>query len=197
MGVAVAVLLVGYWIVAPPELESRFHSGMDYEQDRSATQRLEAWKGGLRMIAAHPLTGVGMSNFRQNIEADPKATLAARYSHSNWIQAGSELGIFAIALFLWVLWIAFERNRETRQLLAGRSGRADQMRAFTYGLDISMVGFIVTGTFTAMLYYPFLYVNLALIVALHAIAQKETAAQSQAAAPIPKLENPQEAALVT
>lgn len=197
MGVAVAVLLGGYWIVAPPELESRFHSGMDYEQDRSATQRLEAWKGGLRMMAEHPLTGVGMSNFRQNIEADPKAVLAARYSHSNWIQAGSELGVFAIVLFLWVLYIAFQRNRETRALLAGRGGRAEQMAAFTHALDISMVGFIVTGTFTAMLYYPFMYVNLALIVALHAIAKKETAAQWKAAVPIPKLEDPREAALVT
>ena len=197
MGVAVALLLVGYWIVAPPELESRFHSGMDYEQDRSATQRLEAWKGGLRMMAAHPLTGVGMSNFRANIEVDPRANLAARYSHSNWIQAGSELGVFAIFLFLWVLWIAFQRNRETRALLAGRNGRAEQMKLFTYALDISMVGFIVTGTFTAMLYYPFMYVNLALIVALHAIALKETAAQSQAADPIPKLSSPREAALVT
>jgi len=197
MGIAVAVLLAGYWIVAPPELESRFHSGVDYEQDRSATQRLEAWKGGLRMMVEHPLAGVGMSNFRPNIEADPKAVGAARYSHSNWIQAGSELGVFAILLFLWVLYIAFERNRETRQILAGRGGRAKQMTAFTHALDISMVGFIVTGTFTAMLYYPFMYVNLALIVSLHAIALKETAAQSQAAVPIPKLESPREAALVT
>jgi O-antigen ligase len=197
MGLAVAIILAGYWIVAPPELESRFHSGMDYEQDRSATQRIEAWKGGLRMMAAHPLTGVGMSNFRANIEVDPKASLAARYSHSNWIQAGSELGVFAVVLFLWVLWIAFERNRETRRLLAGRGGRAKQMSMFTYALDISMVGFIVTGTFTAMLYYPFQFVNLALIVSLHAIAKKETAALSEAAVPVEKLESPREAALAT
>jgi O-antigen ligase len=123
----------------------------------------------MHMLKEHPLTGVGIGNFRPNALAGSPDYKGARTPHSNWVEAGSELGIPGLVLYVWLLYLAFKRNRETRTRadILGHEGR--YVKAFSHALDISMVGFVVAGTFTAILYYPFVFMNLALIISLREI----------------------------
>ena len=43
----------------------------------------------------------------------------------------------------------------------------------TYGLDMGLVGYLVAGTFVTVFYYPFFWVQIAFIVALHNITKNK------------------------
>lgn len=41
-----------------------------------------------------------------------------------------------------------------------------------HGLDLGMIGYLVAGFFVAVVYYPFFWYEMAMIVALKAVAKK-------------------------
>jgi hypothetical protein len=80
------------------------------------------------------------------------------------------LGIAGIAPFL-ALWIlSFTMNSQTRKRLLAED--PNNRRSFEYcfaaGLDLAMVGYLASGAFVAVLYYPHLWVLLGLTSGLHA-----------------------------
>ena len=44
----------------------------------------------------------------------------------------------------------------------------------TYGFDMGLVGYLVAGTFVTVFYYPFFWVQIALIVALSNVVGNKT-----------------------
>ncbi len=65
----------------------------------SIMMRLNYWQETLKIIKAHPLTGVGLGNFNL-----PES----RYSHNTYLQICSEIGILGIISFLWLVFSAFK-----------------------------------------------------------------------------------------
>ena len=119
------------------------------------------------MAVTHPVNGVGVDNFTAAYQRMGGVSYVA---HSIWIEAMAETGLVAFAVFAGILYLAFKRNAQTRSLASGDEREARFMRAMSDALDLSMVGYLVAGTFTSILYYPFLFMNLALILSLHHIA---------------------------
>ena len=74
-------------------LKYRAKTIKSYEEETSARARIEAWKAGLKMILAHPFTGVGLASFGQAFPyfSDKKPRLA----HNTFVQITAESGIFA------------------------------------------------------------------------------------------------------
>lgn len=60
----------------------------------SALMRLNYWQETIKIIAAAPLTGVGIGNFNLTL---------SRYSHNAYLQLWAETGIVALAGFLWLI----------------------------------------------------------------------------------------------
>src|SRR5690606_2251702 len=87
--------------------------------------------------------------------------------HNIFIQAGTELGYAGLLALLGMLVATFVVNRRTRRMLLPLPERGRFLNAMTYGLDGALVGFMVSGSFVTVLYYPFLWINLAMTVALH------------------------------
>jgi hypothetical protein len=48
-----------------------------------------------------------------------------------------------------------------------------------HGLDGAMIGFVVSGFFVTVLYYPYFWINLAMTVALNNAAQQALAPESR------------------
>ncbi|MGB2890209.1 MAG: hypothetical protein WBC04_21140, partial [Candidatus Acidiferrales bacterium] len=98
--------------------------------------------------------------------------------HSLYVQALSETGL-AGSVPLLALWVFFFRlNARTRRRLQAL-GLADR-RNFEYrlsvGLDLAMVGYLVSGAFIAVIYYPHLWILLGLSAGLYvACLQKQPA----------------------
>lgn len=171
VAVAVVGLVIAVWTIAPPAWQARFISAKNYNEDATASSRLDFWKAGLVMFAAHPLTGVGISNFPANYAAVTGIAIAP---HSIFIQAASELGLPGISILLGLIVIVFRRNGASRRLAAEQE-RSD-LGAFADALDVSLVGYMVSGAFLSILYYPHLFMILAMTIALNQIVKNNVPA---------------------
>ena len=68
-----------------------------YRNDNSSMGRVEAWGTGMTLLENNPMFGVGKGQFIEYHERD---------SHSSFVRAGSELGIFGLYAWLGVIYSA-------------------------------------------------------------------------------------------
>ena len=171
-------VLLGTYYFLPEANKARMHSALHWEQDETASLRIRIWKAGWNMFEDHPILGVGLRNFSPTYEQD-YTWVRQKYAwapHSIYVQALSEIGL-AGTLPLLVFWFLFLRlNARTRRHLQ-TLGLADR-RSFEYrlslGLDLALVGYLVSGAFLTVLFYPHLWYLLGLTVSLHnACLQKQ------------------------
>ncbi len=162
----VAVLIVGMiaFSFIPPEQLARFEAA---GSDRTSTKRLVRWEKGLDMAAQYPLFGVGYKNWGT---ADKKIFAGSgELSHNIFIECMSELGYVGLGAFLFLIIVTLTNNHHTRKLAAGDP----YLISMAHGLDGALIGFIVSGFFVTVLYYPFFWINLSMTVALNTVARKE------------------------
>jgi O-antigen ligase len=114
--------------------------------DLSSKGRLDAWRTGMRMVWAHPGTGVGAGAFVGAYERyAPGDAESARSAHNSYVMIAAELGLPALAAFLITIGLAM--------LAMGR--RQDRLAR---GLQTGLFGYLVcslTGgfAFTWPLYF--------------------------------------------
>ncbi len=74
--------------------------------------RLKIWRGTIDMIRHNPLTGVGIGNFSAGFpEFLPKnLDRFANFSHNDYLEIASEMGIFAPFITLWLFILAVTRG---------------------------------------------------------------------------------------
>lgn len=153
----------------PPEQHKRFQSAGD---DKTSTTRLIRWKAGMKMMQENPILGIGYSNwityyhdfYGNNITGLP---------HNTFIDAGAELGYTGLAIFVMMILYTFINNARTRKLALAVDNKFIYYTA--YGLDAALIGFLVSGSFVSVLYYPYFWINLSFTVALNNVATKQTA----------------------
>jgi putative inorganic carbon (HCO3(-)) transporter len=179
IGLSIVSLVAVYWISAPDIVRSRFMSATSENLDGTSAHRLTLWKSGIKMALSHPLTGVGVNNFNRSYLDDyatPEEMGRATAPHNIFIQCLAELGFLGIASLLAIIWLMFVRNHQTRAMLREHQRKNDWITSFAYGLDLALVGYLVSGSFLSVLYYPHLFLLMALTVSLHNIARKRVEA---------------------
>lgn len=76
----------------------------------SWTMRFDYWREAVKIIAAHPFTGVGLGNFDL-----PQC----RFAHNSYLQIWGEMGILGIFSYLWlvgsVLWGVIKQMKDPAQ----------------------------------------------------------------------------------
>jgi len=181
VGLGLVVLFIaGFWSIAPDAWRDRFVAAKDYEEDSTASSRIELWKGGLRMIRDHPLTGVGLGNFPTaygHKYRSPDMVYGATAPHNIYIQATSELGIGGLVVVLGVIVLLLRRNAQTRRMYRDAGLDERWIWHFSHALDVSLIGYAVGGFFLTVLYYPHLFMIIALTISLHHIARDKVNAK--------------------
>jgi O-antigen ligase len=185
-----AMLVVGnqqYWEM----MQSILHPTQDYNwAGKSQEGRMEVWKRGLSYMAARPLTGVGASGFFV-----AEGTLSQRAKEASWrgkglkwsaphnsfVQAGAELGVPGLLLFILLLWAAYRSARQRARAQAA-PGRAPPSVLLGQAFAASMVGYAVTAFFLSQAYAAFLYTLLGLAIAFELATPSGAAAESAPAA---------------
>ncbi len=168
------VLMIGIVLVLPRASQERMRSGWYWEQDVTASYRVMLWKAGLRMFADHPIIGVGPHGFADTrvddyAGSDPNPKPKRSAAHSIYIEVLSEAGLLGTVPLL-VVWVLLLRlNARTRKGLVfwAPAGRRSFEYCLALGLDLALVGYLVSGAFTPVFYYPHLWVILGWSVALH------------------------------
>lgn len=180
-----ALLIVAAFVYAiiPDQQKARLAS---MGEDPTSISRTTYWKRGIDMMNEFPLHGIGYANWFK-YHGTQYGTWA--YPHNIFVEAGSELGYPGLLLFLGLLISTFFINRNTR-VLASRAPDGGRFMFFmAHGLDGAMVGFVVTGFFVTVLYYPFFWISLAMTVALNNAA-KRAAGNGAAATRTAPIRNP-------
>jgi hypothetical protein len=85
--------------------------------------------------------------------------------------------------------VTFKVNRDTRKL-AARLPDGTFITATAHSLDCALVGYLVSGFFVTVLFYPFFWFNLAMTVALNNTAKYELAQAERARAALPAAADP-------
>jgi O-antigen ligase len=188
-----AMLLPALWYITPPEQKARFES---MGEDDTSITRLTYWKDGLGIMREHPILGIGFNNWipYYNRYYDPLGELP----HNVFIQAGSELGYTGLAVLVAMMLGTFLTNWRTRKLARDLGAWGDFYRSTALGLDAALIGFVASGFFVTVLYYPFFWVNISFTSALYLVTWRERQTQRrqlaivtrQATAGVPRAADP-------
>jgi len=157
-GFLIAAVVVSVYNFAPRQWTQRMESIQNYDEDGSATGRINMWKTSIRIAELHPLTGGGFrvtfwpvitNDMLRNTDL-PRLT-KARATHSIYFDVLSEHGWIGLTLFLVIgaysfancAWLIRQsRNRPDLAWanLLGRMGQA------------VLVGYATAGAFASQAY---------------------------------------------
>lgn len=189
--ILIAVVGTAGWFILPAEQKLRFTQA---GTDQTSLNRMTYWKNGLDMVHRYPILGIGYNNWLSYYQNHyGKMTGYEAYGiqlpHNVFIQCMAELGYTGLFVFGLLILCTTMTNFQTRKIArAGPAPPNTFIVHMTFGLDAALVGFLSAGFFVTVLYYPFFWINLALTVALNAIAksQQRAVGKAPAAASLPR-----------
>lgn len=179
---SLAAVVAALTVAAPPgywqQMETIIRPDDDYNLTDPHGRKALATRG-LGYMAAYPVFGLGISNFgRAELEISPllteyaPGTIAIRNlaPHNTYVEVGTEMGVFALAIWLALLGAGiFGLRRMSRRVpKEWASDKGDRMflqRMLIY-LPISFLAFAVTSFFVSHAYLPSFYVLVVLMGAL-------------------------------
>jgi len=176
LGVAALIGLTVLTVAGPAYWEEM--STISDVNEGTADLRLEVWKIGLRMFEANPIFGVGPGNFRwvvgdyqskDQLDKYGRSLGGSIIAHSLFVEMLAELGATGACLFLILLWYTFRDLRQVRRL--GRvSGEVDSLRHYSDAVAGSIVACLVNGLFLSLFYFSYVWLFMALAVAVRQVA---------------------------
>lgn len=209
--VAVAVLFMV--MLAPEKYWDEISSSTSDETMEIGTggERLYTWGIGMEMFLYNPIIGIGQSNFPWTFDIYEAGrtfngkSIAGRQAHSAWVTLISELGLVGIVIIGAMLLQCYKDLKLVRRKFAPVEQKGKRGQTIQAGEDVrvhlaramegSLIGFIASGVFISILWYPSLWILMALIVALRKISEvdgrelRQDAVRSryQMGVPLPKL----------
>jgi O-antigen ligase len=147
-------------------------------------ERWYSWKIAWRMFQNHPIIGVGQGNYmilasdyQTSEELSRRRPLWGRQAHSVYLTLLPELGLIGAALFGGLLVYSWRDLRRISmmetQLVSNHpeiSNEAEtihrlrRLRYAGYGISGSLIGYLISGSFLSVLYYPHLWLLVALSI---------------------------------
>lgn len=89
----------------------------NYSDTSAEDSRLQVWRAGLRMIAQHPWTGIGLGNFKYKVtQYEGIGENMEKIAHNTYIGVAAEMGLPSLLVFVLVLFFAFRNLSHARQL---------------------------------------------------------------------------------
>ena len=132
--------------VAIPTVQHRMRTIGD-AADETTRDRLAMWRGGLRMVVEHPLTGVGPGQVKRLYPtyAPPEALRRhTSHLHNTPLQIAAERGLIGLALWLWIFVAFFIR---VGRVLCRMPVTSTADRALVVGSLAAVAAFLVSGLF--------------------------------------------------
>jgi len=99
------LLVCAFIFIARPEVYQRLNTITGAETGEASLEtRIKIWQGAVRMINDKPLTGTGIGTFAWSFPAyrPPGMLVRAYFTHNDYLQVASEMGLPALAVMLWI-----------------------------------------------------------------------------------------------
>jgi putative inorganic carbon (HCO3(-)) transporter len=175
--IGLAVLGSVFYFAVPEEQKARLSSS---GEDETSQSRLLYWERGLDIAAEHPAFGIGYQNwtiYNASTWTGPRLGLP----HNIFIECIAELGYVGFASLVFLLIASFWLNAKTRSLARDLGPAGHLTSQLALGLDGAMVGYMASGFFVTVLYYPYQWFNLAFTASLHLCALRARRGMQRAA----------------
>lgn len=142
-------------------------------KDPYAYTRISIWKSAFSIIKDHPFLGTGLGTFQDAFlgYSFPVEGVFARFgkkasfAHNEYLQLVSEMGIFVLGVFIWLLCAFF---RKAKKLL--KDFRNEEKYGLIVGLVAGIMGVLIHGLVDFPLHAPavaiFLTVNAGIVMGL-------------------------------
>jgi O-antigen ligase len=153
-------------------------------------ERLYTWGIGMEMFLYNPIIGIGQSNFPWTFtlyeagRSFHQRSIAGRQAHSAWVTLISELGLAGIVIIGGMLLQCYKDLKLVRGRFAPAESRQKHGQTVRAGEDVrvylaramegSLIGFIVSGVFISILWYPSMWIMIAFVVALRNISETQS-----------------------
>lgn len=169
-----ALFVVGLVFLMPHASRTRFQSAEHWQGDQTANHRVLLWQAGLRMWADYPLFGVGPANYRYVRQASYRINVDndrdAYVCHSLYVEVLSELGTLgALAACAVIASFFFLTRRIRKRLNANGTNRQDWEFCLASGLELAMIGYLVSGAFVSVFWYPHIWMLSGLTLGLNTV----------------------------
>jgi O-antigen ligase len=146
-------------------------------------QRLYLWGIGLKLFLDRPILGIGPANFQYtayNYESEDQTEngvhIWGKVAHSLYITLLSEEGMGGVIVFLMILVSSLKDRKRIRSYFKNprafgslSEDKQEELKTIYYlslAIDASLVGFLVSGAFITVLYYPHFWLLTAFSAAL-------------------------------
>lgn len=205
---AVAAMLVVFWLRArrklmptlliavgavaalafmPSDWTERMQSIQEYQLDKSAQGRINAWKTAINLANDQPIMGGGFRTFTPEVFAryapDPTNV---RDVHSIYFEVLGEQGYVGLALYLLMgiaVLVTCSRIIGLAKRYRDLSWAADLARM----AQVSFIGYAVGGAFLGLAYFDLPYTIMALVACTYAVVREQIrTAEEKASLPPPQ-----------
>ncbi len=175
LAIAVPMMPSSFW--------DRMTSIVEADQDKTGSReaRIKIMEKGLQVFIENPLTGVGAGQFQNYDAQDSSGADKWRVTHNVWLQVSTELGLFGLLAFGFLVVRAYQASFRTQHLLKGpprKKGRrplAEKLEFVTEaerqaldmnakGMLAALVGWTVCAFFASVAFNWTFYYVLALVV---------------------------------
>jgi O-antigen ligase len=156
----------------------------------STRARVELAKAGISMMAAHPVFGIGLGQFKAvefhynpvltDLEPNP------HIAHDTYIQLGAEGGIPTLALYLAILLVTLTTCRRAQKA----PGMPVDIASLALSFQIGLIGIMVAEFFLSAQYIKEVWVLISLAPNLYAISLHAAAASAKTVSAQPKPARP-------
>jgi O-antigen ligase len=175
-------ILTAFFLLADPQFLNRQQSTAVHE-DGSAQQRLETWRSSLRLVQDRPF-GSGGRGFHLLSPAYIPEIVAGyggelRAPHNTWVMVATEWGIPGLICFIGFYASAFLMMQRVKSSANPKEHGFYYWRAFA--IQLSLIAFLVAGTFSDRLYAEAGYWMVGLAYALCRMQRTQQAEETQGA----------------
>ncbi len=141
----------------------------DTADKQAALVRLETWKAGLRMSFQHPITGIGLGQFKPKLADYTGRPNLAKLAHNTYLEIAAELGIPCLLLYLWLLWETYRGFERVRRV----ASQLDDHLTFNFatGLQGGLLGYLVSSFFLSSEYVKFFWFYVFMSIAMSRVMQ--------------------------
>ncbi len=163
-GVVLVVVASSLIAFMPASWEQRMNTMQTYEQDGSASARLEAWRMCFNLANDRPIGG-GFAIYTRETYAkyNPNSRLP-QAAHSIYFSVLGEHGWVGLFLYLLLGILSYRLGSRIR-----RDTKAVPQAAWAYNLagmcQVSLIGFAVGGAFLSLVYFDFTFNIIVVLVA--------------------------------
>lgn len=155
-------------------------------EDKTSQSRLLYWEHGWEMMKNYPAFGVGFDGFRfyhakYYSSATESLTKRPEVAHNSFVQVGTGTGFTGLFIFTLLVILGFTNSRKIRKNVGERDGVACFDAALSRGFSAGLWGFLVAGQFISAAFYPFIWIQLALIMSLKNITDRSISKEKRLA----------------